>query len=256
MSLTPNQTWNAKQYSENARFVSDLGMPVVELLAPLPGEDILDLGCGDGALTKKLADLGCHVVGVDASSEMIAAARGLGLDARVMDGHALQFNNEFDAVFSNAALHWLKQPQNVVAGVWGALRPGGRFVGEFGGNGNVATIVTALGDILRERGIDPKALNPWYNPTTEEYRMLLEAQGFKVRSIELFPRPTSLPGSLVGWLETFAKSFVTALPPSDRLEFFEEVARRCVPKLRDGAGHWHADYVRLRFSAAKPPSAA
>jgi trans-aconitate methyltransferase len=256
MSLIPNQTWNAKQYSENARFVSDLGMPVVELLAPLRGEDILDLGCGDGVLTKKLADFGCHVVGVDASSDMIAAARGMGLDARVMDGHALQFDNEFDAVFSNAALHWLKQPQEVIAGVWRALRPGGRFVGEFGGDGNVATIVTALDDVLRERGIDPKALNPWYNPTTEEYRMLLEAQGFKVKSIDLFPRPTALPDSLVGWLETFAKAFAAAVPPSDRLEFFEEVAGRCRPKLRDTTGHWYADYVRLRFSAGKPPSGA
>jgi trans-aconitate methyltransferase len=256
MSLTPNQTWNAKQYSENARFVSDLGMPVLELLAPLRGEDILDLGCGDGALTKKLADLGCHVVGVDASAEMVAAARELGLDARVMDGHALQFNNEFNAVFSNAVLHWLRQPQRVIAGVWRALRSGGRFVGEFGGNGNVATIVAALDDVLRERGIDSKALNPWYNPTTEEYRMLLEGQGFKVRSIDLFPRPTALPDSLVGWLETFAKDFAAAVPPSDRLEFFEEVARRCLPKLCDSTGHWHADYVRLRFSTEKPLSAA
>src|SRR5262245_55699649 len=173
MSAAPTQTWNAEQYSEHARFVTDLGMPVVELLAPARGEDILDLGCGDGPLTRKLAQLGCRVVGVDASAEMIAAARALGLDARVMDGHALRFDSEFDAVFSNAALHWMKQPERVMAGVWRALRPGGRFVGEFGGHGNVATIVATLGHALRERGIDPAAFDPWYFPTAEEYRGLL-----------------------------------------------------------------------------------
>lgn len=252
MAVTPNQTWDAKQYSENARFVSDLGASVIELLAPRPGERILDLGCGDGALTEKLAEHGCRVVGVDASPEMTAAAGRLGLDARVMDGHELRFDNEFDAVFSNAALHWLKQPEKVIAGVWRALKPGGRFVGEFGGSGNVATIVTAAEDLLRERGIDPKPFNPWYNPTAEEYRALLEARGFEVKEIDLFPRPTPLPGSLVAWLETFAQSFAAALPSADRLLFFEEVARRCLPRLRDGDGSWQADYVRLRFSATKP----
>ena len=256
MSGASNQRWNAQQYSKHARFVSDLGMPVVELLAPLRGEYILDLGCGDGVLTKKLADSGCNVVGVDASADMIAAAKALGLDARVMDGHALQFNGEFDAVFSNAALHWLKQPESVVAGVWRALKPGGRFVGEFGGSGNVAAIVGALEYVLSERGIDAKTLNPWYNPTADEYRVLLAARGFSVNAIALFPRPTPLPGSVVGWLETFAQPFAAVLPESDRLAFFEEVAAACRPTLCDNNGHWHADYVRLRFSATKPQSAA
>src|SRR5206468_8391394 len=183
MSAPSNQKWNAQQYSEQARFVSDLGMPVVELLAPLRGERVLDLGCGDGVLTKRLVDLGCQVVGVDASADMISAAKALGLDARVMDGHALQFNGEFDAVFSNAALHWLKQPEKVVDGVWRALKPGGRFVGEFGGCGNVATIVAALERVLRERAIDARPVNPWYNPTAEEYRMVLAARGFVVNTI-------------------------------------------------------------------------
>jgi trans-aconitate methyltransferase len=123
VTIATNQTWDPQQYSEHARFVSDLGMPVVELLAPRPEERILDLGCGGGALTKKLADFGCKIVGVDASLEMIAAAKALGLDARVMDGQELQFENEFDAVFTNAALHWMKQPGRVIAGVWRALKP-------------------------------------------------------------------------------------------------------------------------------------
>jgi trans-aconitate methyltransferase len=256
VSAASNQTWNAWQYSENARFVSDLGMPVVELLAPLPGERILDLGCGDGVLTRKLVDGGCDVVGVDSSAEMIAAARALGLDARVMDGHALQFDGEFDAVLSNAVLHWLKQPQRVVDGVWRALKPGGRFVGEFGGHGNVATILAGLERALRRRGVDPDTVNPWYNPTADEYRNLLAARGFAVNEVAMIPRWTPLPGTVVAWLETFAQSFASALPDSARPAFFDEVQESCRAVLCDAEGRWHADYLRLRFSATKPRSSA
>jgi SAM-dependent methyltransferase len=131
----PGQEWQAERYAAHARFVADLGMPVVEqLLAPQAGERVLDLGCGDGVLTAKLAGLGCAAVGVDAGPDMVRAARALGVDARVVDGHALAFDREFDAVFSNAALHWMKaDPDAVVAGVARALRPGGRFVAEMGG---------------------------------------------------------------------------------------------------------------------------
>ena len=125
---TTNQSWDPDAYARNARFVSDLGAPVVELLAPQAGERILDLGCGDGALTIKLAEMGCDVVGVDSSAPQIEAARRLGLDARVADGERLSFDAEFDAVFSNAAIHWMKPVDDVIAGVWRALLPGGRFV--------------------------------------------------------------------------------------------------------------------------------
>jgi trans-aconitate methyltransferase len=135
MSAAHAQQWNPQQYAENARFVSDLGAPVIELLAPQPGERILDLGCGDGALTVKLLDFGCKVIGIDSSPEMVVAAKSLGIDARVMNGQTLQFNGEFNAVFSNATLHWMKNPESVIAGAWCALKPGGRFVGEFGGHG-------------------------------------------------------------------------------------------------------------------------
>lgn len=256
MGAGSNQNWNAQLYSEHARFVSTLGMPVVTLLSPLPGERILDLGCGDGPLTQQLSDLGCEVVGVDASAEMIAAAKALGLDARVMDGQALEFTDEFDAVFSNAALHWMTEPEKVITGVWRALKRGGRFVGEFGGKGNVAIIVSALHDALHTRAIDATTVNPWYNPSAEEYRTKLEARGFVVNEIDLFPRPTPLPGSIVGWLETFAQSFAAPLPQSDRSAFFQEAAELCRPKLCDNAGQWQADYVRLRFWATKPQAAA
>jgi trans-aconitate methyltransferase len=255
MNLSGAQTWNPAQYSEKARFVSDLGMPVVELLAPRPGERILDLGCGDGPLTKKLADMGCQVVGVDASPAMIAAARALGLDAHVIDGHMLQFNQEFDAVFSNAALHWMKQPEKVIGGVWRALKPGGRFVGECGGRGNVATIVSALESGLAARGIDSAHVNPWYFPDAAEYKNRLETCGFIVNTIELIPRPTPLPSDLIGWLETFAKSFTAVLPASEHWIYLKEVVESCRASLCDAEGKWMADYVRLRFSATKPLAA-
>src|SRR5258708_1107899 len=145
------QTWNPKDYQQNARFVSDLGIGVLELLAPKAGERILDLGCGDGVLSKKLADLGCSVVGVDTSPDLIKAALALGLDARLMDGQALIFQSEFDAVFSNAALHWMKQIEKVIEGVARALKPGGRFVAEMGGKGNVDTIEKAMRQALQKR---------------------------------------------------------------------------------------------------------
>lgn len=173
-------------------------MPVVEWLNPQAGERILDLGCGDGALTLKLKALGCEVVGVDSSPELVHVAQALGLDARLMDGQNLQFKAEFDAVLTNAALHWMKQPDAVIQGVGQALKPGGRFVGEFGGQGNVSAIETALHTVLKQRGIDAEPLNPWYFPTVEDYQSRLEANGFSVNDIKLIPRPTPLPTDLRG----------------------------------------------------------
>jgi SAM-dependent methyltransferase len=251
-SMTTGQTWNPEGYARHARFVSDLGLPVVELLAPKPRERILDLGCGDGVLTKKLQDMGCELVGVDGSAAQVEAAKSIGLDARVMDGYALCFENEFDAVFSNAVLHWMKRADRVVAGVWRALKPGGRFIAECGGYGCIAKIEGALLDALHRRGIDGRAIDPWYYATTEECRQYLEAQGFKVNFVALIPRPTPLPGDILGWLETFAQCFTAALPAPERPAFLEEVKAALRPQLCDPAGQWTADYVRLRFAAEKP----
>ena len=179
------QTWDPERYARNARFVADLGEPVVALLAPQAGERILDLGCGDGALTEKLVGLGCAVVGVDGSREQISAARARGLDAHVMDGEALDFEDAFDAVFSNAALHWMTRPDRVIGGVWRALTRGGRFVAECGGTGCVATITSALTAALARRGIDAAAYNPWYFPSVDDYASRLTARGFAVQSIEI-----------------------------------------------------------------------
>ncbi|MGZ8984449.1 MAG: class I SAM-dependent methyltransferase [Methylotenera sp.] len=255
MYSSNTQHWNPEQYAKNARFVSDLGMPVVDLLSAQPGESILDLGCGDGALTIKLADLGCKLMGVDSSAEMILATKSLGLTAQVMDGQSLKFTNEFDAVFSNAALHWMKNPKRVINGVWRALKPGGRFVGEFGGYGNVAAIVNAIESELASRRGTAVA-GPWFFPRPDEYSALLEARGFTIETIALIPRPTLLPGDVRGWLETFAQSYTAALPVAERKGFISEVVETLRPVLCDTNGNWKADYVRLRFFATKPMVAA
>jgi SAM-dependent methyltransferase len=217
--MIASQTWDPERYARNARFVSDLAAAVVELLNPYPGERILDLGCGDGVLTAKLAAMGCSVIGVDGSHAQIEAARKLGLDVRVMDGERLSFVSEFDAVFSNAALHWMRNPEAVISGVWRALRPNGRFVAEFGGHGCVAKIKKALVGALNRRGLDGEAAVPWYFPTIEEYSMLLKSAGFSISTIALIPRPTPLPGdvtetSRAGWKLLARVSRPACLPQS------------------------------------------
>jgi trans-aconitate methyltransferase len=253
-SMSASQTWDPTTYARNARFVSDLGSPVVELLAPKHGERILDLGCGDGALTKKLVDLGCEVVAVDSSAPQVEASRKLGLDARVMSAEALPFHEEFDAVFSNAVLHWIKSADLTIAGVYRSLRPGGRFVAECGGYGCVQKIRTALIQASNRRGVDGEALSPWYFPTPDDYASRLERAGFRVDSIALFPRPTPLPGDIIDWLETFAQCFLNGLGDSARHDYLQEVRTILEPQLVDKNGVWIADYVRLRFAATKMPA--
>ncbi len=245
------QTWDPIAYAKNARFVSDLGSPVVELLAPQPGERILDLGCGDGVLTKKLVELGCEVVGVDSSGAQVEAARTLGLEAYVVNAEELAYREEFDAVFSNAALHWVKRADAMIERVHRALRPGGRFVAECGGHGCVAKIRTALVQALERRGIDGESRVPWYFPTPGDYATRLEHAGFRVNSIALIPRPTPLPGDIIGWLETFAGSFVAGLSGKEKNEYLQEVRAGLEAQLVNANGVWVADYVRLRFSATK-----
>ena len=251
---SPAQEWNSARYAENARFVSDLGQPVLNLLNPQPGERILDLGCGDGALTEKLVAAGAHVVGVDSSPDMIAAARRPGLDARIVDAYDLAFPSEFDAVFSNAAMHWMKRdPDAVLRGVFRALKPGGRFASEMGGFGCVAAITVALCATLENFGIEnPVSLIPWYFPEPKEYRSRLEHAGFSVAYIALIPRPTHLPTGMRGWLETFAIPFTKPLVEERRSAFLDAVTERLKPVLCDSRGNWTADYMRLRFLARKP----
>ena len=247
------QEWNSTRYAENARFVSDLGQPVLKLLNPQPGERILDLGCGDGALTAKIAACCAQVVGVDSSPDMISAAKRRGLNVQIADACYLPFNSQFDAVFSNAALHWMKEdPDAVIRGVHRSLKAGGRFAAEMGGFGNVAAITVALCATLQDYGADdPVSFLPWYFPTAEEYSERLSIGGFQVDYIELIPRPTPLPTGMYGWLETFAIPFTKNIPEDQRGKFLEEVCERLRRVLCDAKGNWFADYVRLRFLARK-----
>jgi trans-aconitate methyltransferase len=247
------QTWNASRYATNAAFVPALGQPVLELLQPQPAEHILDLGCGDGVLTEKLAAIGAQVVGVDSSPDMVAAARQRGLDARIMDATELTFDEEFDAVFSNAVLHWIKvDPDAAIASAYRALRRPGRFVGEMGGHGCVAAINLALIVALEKRGIKNAAsICPWYFPTVDDYTARLERAGFVAESVQLIPRPTPLPTGMRPWLETFANPFCAKLPEDQREGFLNEATEMLKPVLCDERGRWTADYMRLRFKARK-----
>lgn len=246
------QEWNPETYARNARFVSELGAGVFELLAPRPGEQVLDLGCGDGALTEKLVAAGCRVIAVDSSVEQIGAARARGLDARRGRAETLPFMEEFDAVFSNAVLHWIPDAGAVISSVYRALKPGGRFVAELGGAGCVQTVRLALIDAANRRGLDGAALDPWFFPTESAYRALLEAHGFIVRAATLFARPTPLPGDITDWLETFAQPFLKAVPQAERPAFIQDVRGAVQPALFDPARGWTADYMRLRFAAERP----
>jgi len=249
--MSTAQTWDPATYARNARFVSDLGSPVLELLAPKPNERILDLGCGDGVLTRKLVDLGCEVLAIDSSAPQVEAAKTIGLNAHVINAEELPYKDEFDAVFSNAVLHWIKRADPMIAGVHRALKPGGRFVAECGGHGCIQKIKTALVEALDRRGLTGEARVPWYFPTPGDYATRLERAGFRVDSIALIPRPTALPGDIVAYLETFAINFFEGFSGEARSEYLQEVRSVLAPQLLDAKGTWIADYVRLRFAATR-----
>jgi trans-aconitate methyltransferase len=251
-STKPGQIWNTEAYAANGRFVATLASDVVALLAHQPGEQVLDLGCGDGALTEQLAATGAVVIGVDASPTMLAAARRRNLHVEHHDATALPFRHQFDAVFSNAALHWIagiSGQQAMLSGVHRALRPGSRFVAEMGGHGNVAAIRAALQATLAPFRIDAETAAASFFPSPALYRRLLEAAGFTVQSIDLVPRPTPLPNGMESWLNTFRNGVLDQLNATDRATAVANTVALLEPILRDDDGNWTADYVRLRFHA-------
>ena len=244
--------WDADRYQRQFGFVSGMAGDLVELLGPRPGEVVLDLGCGTGELAAAIAATGARVLAVDSDPAMVAAARRrLGEDRVVLaDGHAFTLAEPVDAVFSNAALHWMPRPAEVIARVRAALRPGGRFVAELGGAGNIDAILDALGAAMAEAGL-PAPACPWYFPTPAQYATLLEAGGFRVAMMEHFPRPTPLaggPGGLADWLTMFGGQLTAAVPAAALAGVVARAGELAAPRLRGDDG-WVADYWRLRFVA-------
>jgi len=240
--------WDPVKYNKVADFVAKLGEPLLILLEPKLSDSILDVGCGDGSLTAKIKPLCENVLGIDASAEMVLAAKARGLNAVVKDAHDLDFNEQFDGVFSNAALHWMTTPKAVISGIYRALKPQGRFVAEFGGYGNAGKIVDTLITCLEREGIVYQ--NPWYFPTSEAYCDLLVQQGFEVECIELFDRFTPLPEHLSEWLEAFGQAFFTNVDVKQKRHIIDEVTNLVKADLLVN-GQWHVDYVRLRVKAFK-----
>lgn len=245
------QTWDPLTYERNGAFVHELAGGVLEWLNAQPGEYILDLGCGDGQLTHRIADSGAHVLGVDASPAMVAAARRQGLEAEQAKAEALPFRDTtFDAVFSNAALHWVRGQDAMLAQVHRVLKPGGRFVAEMGGHGNIAAIQVAMTAVLERHGFSNLEEGVNYFPTVEGYTQRLKKHGFHVEQMALIPRPTKLAeGGMEGWLRTFRRGVLEGLPEDTREVVVKETVELLAPSLRDEAGNWTADYVRLRFVA-------
>jgi len=244
--------WDPALYVANAGFVPALGNVVLDWLAAKPGERILDLGCGDGTLTLKIVAAGAEVEGVDADAAMVAAARAHGLKADVVDARELDRPGRYEAVFSNATLHWIRPPDVVIGNVARALTPGGRFVGEFGGHGNIAAIRAGLGATLVAHGVAGIGTPEWqFYPAADEYAALLAAGGFVVDRCELVARPTPLPGSVADWLRTFSGGFLDAagVPAERQGAVIAETEARLAPILCDSRGRWTADYIRVRFAA-------
>ncbi len=247
-------TWNANNYDTAHSYVWTLAADLIDLLAPKPGERILDIGSGTGHLTSQIAQRGATVIGIDASPEMVARSQANypDLDFRVASATDFAFEEKFDAIFSNATLHWVKNAQSAADSIRRALRPGGRFVAEFGGAGNVRTIMDAIATSLKTIGAPSfEELFPWFYPSIAQYSTILDRAGLELTFAQLFDRPTLVEAGLRSWLELYGTQFITAIPPEKRETFLTTVEETARPKLFK-EGKWIADYRRLRIVAIAP----
>ncbi|WP_349774457.1 class I SAM-dependent methyltransferase [Mesobacillus maritimus] len=247
------QSWNVNLYDSKHSFVSMYGADLIEILAPKPGERILDLGCGTGDLTKKIYDLGAQVVGVDQSEKMIHRAKEKYPHHQflVQDATNLAFYNEFDAVFSNATLHWVTEPEKALASIYQSLKPNGRFVAEFGGKGNVQFITSAILQRLKDLQKDEVRF-PWYYPSIGEYTQLMEKLSFRVTFAQHFDRPTKLvgPDGLRNWIKMFGDGLLDGLSLEEKELLIIGVENHLKPQNFDGYD-WLADYKRIRVIGIK-----
>jgi trans-aconitate methyltransferase len=245
-TIASTSKWDPADYAKVGGFVAELGQAALDLLDPQPGEHILDVGCGDGTLTLKIVERGATVTGIDNSLEMIGAAREKGLDARLMDAADMKFGESFDAAFSNATLHWVLDKERAARAIWFALKAGGRFAGEMGGEGNLATLREALDEELILRGyVPPVEASNWY-ASPEEFAQVYETAGFRDIDARLTERPTPIDHGVAAWVTTFRKGWLdrAGVPDQERAEIGAAVA--------DRVGSNIADYVRLRFIMRKP----
>jgi 2-isopropylmalate synthase len=242
--------WDADNYNKHANFVSALALPVVELLSPQKDEMILDLGCGDGTLAQEIAKSGASVIGVDLSEEMVRKSRQKGVDAYKMSVTDLKYIDTFDAIFSNAMLHWVKEARLALENIYKTLKNKGRFVAEFGGIGNAFLLVSAMEEVFMKNKDFGSFKNPWYFPSAEEYTTLLGDIGFSVEYIKLIPRPTPVD-DIKNWLDIFANGIISHLNNEQKRRFKDEVREVLEPKIYSKEKGWVLDYVRLRVKAIK-----
>jgi len=238
--------WNADDYARVGGFVAELGEAALDLLDPQPEERILDIGCGDGALTRRIIERGATVLGIDNSPDMVEAARAKGIEALLMDVANLSFQAEFDAAFCNATLHWVLDKERAAAAIYTALKSGGRFAGEMGGEGNLARLREALDTELVIRGYVPPAESANWYPSGEEFAAVYAAAGFEHIDARLIERPTALEHGVGSWVTTFRRGWLdrAGVPEEERADIAAAVA--------DRFGSGTADYVRLRFIMRKP----
>jgi 2-isopropylmalate synthase len=245
----PNK-WNPKKYNKHTPFVSQLALPVVKLLSPQQNELILDVGCGEGTLAVEIERYGAKVIGIDSSEDMVSQSREKGIETHVGSVTDLPYNEEFDAVFSNATLHWVKDAKSAVRNIAKSLKPGGRFVAEFGGEGNVLNIMREMEAVFDEYPKFGLFEHPWYFPSIDEYHSLLESEGFEVTYIELIPRPTPMD-DIANWFDVFTNGVTGHLDDNQYRLFIAEVKERLKPTNYTEEKGWMLDYVRLRVEAVK-----